>query len=697
MSHSTLHKAKSREIAESLVKSIPIAKQQSFLLAVDESQCTALHHAAHFGRTDVVDYLCSCFPTGDDELILKKDSHGSTALHFAGNRAIAELLVKSVTSEKQKQFVFSVDENHRTALLSAAHYGRDDVVEYICSLFPSSNDELILQKDSYHGSTALHYAKNRKIAKLLVESVTPERQKLFLLSADDQQRTALHQASYFGRADVVQYLCRLSITNDELTLKRDGSGGTALHYAKNIETAKLLVESVSRERQSEFILLADHEMQFTALHVAARFGRTDVVEYLCTSHPTKKELILKKSKHGSTALHCARNRDTAELLINSLTLDEQKDFILATGQNEGTALHVAVGIGLADVVQYLCTLSSIGDELILKKNGDGQTGLYFAKNRKMVDILVESISQEKKEEFILSIDKMQLTALHVATVYGRAEVVEYLCDIPQISIKLVLAQAANGSTVCHFIKDEISVEKLVASQYVDMLEILALEDNEGNTPILSLTALGKFDALKKLLEFMEETYTAEMMRLYMRNQNKYNQNILHLIALSPSHEEVYEALQDYIHHVDMKNMMYVDIYGNTPVHYIAARYDTKIFADFMLHLPLSARQNIVEVPNTQLTNCRKIIYQKAFDEHFYLHKVLCDKTNKTLGSKFGPMTFFFSQRFNEQLLKLEGLFKYDQKILKVLKYSLNEYSVVNSDILLTERQVSVINLFIVNS
>ncbi|KAF6032697.1 hypothetical protein EB796_009038 [Bugula neritina] len=128
----------------------------------------------------------------------------------------------------------------------------------------------------------------------------------------------------------------------------------------------------------------------------------------------------------------------------------------------------------------------------------------------------------------------------------------------------------------------------------------------------------------------------------------------------------------------MKSMMSSDIYNNTPIHYVAAKYDTAVFTDFMLHLPLSKRQRIADSPNMQLTNCRMIIYQKAFKEPFYIHDVLCDEATNTLVSKFADVHLLFNEDWEQKFQQTDDIYMYDENMLKVLKYSLNEYSLLDA-------------------
>jgi len=142
-------------------------------------------------------------------------------------------------------------------------------------------------------------------------------------------------------------------------------------------------------------------------------------------------------------------------------------------------------------------------------------------------------------------------------------------------------------------------------------------------------------------------------------------------------DSIYDVLQDYAGCLKLEKMMYPDKYGNTPIHYVAAKYDTKVFADFMLHFSLPKRQKITGLPNSQQVDCRNILYQKTFSELFYIKKVLADEEHSSLATRFAHRGFL-RQDCKQQLKQPENFYKYDETILKVLKYCLNEYSLLDS-------------------
>jgi len=666
-----LHDAENIDIAEILMSSTGLEKQKLLLMTADETGCTVLHTAAGEGRIDVVNFLCSFHPA--DELIAQKTYDGRTALHCAKNREIAHSIVESIRPERRKDFVLSVDNNQLTPLHSAAAETNDDVVEYICSVLPTNEGILIKDGD---GRTALHYAQSRRAAESLVNSVEPNKQKEFVMMLDDYHWSALTSAAAIGNSNVVEYLCSF-IKQDDFILNKDFKSKTALHYAKNKMIAQHLVESITPEKQKDFLTFVDED-HCTALHRAAENGRSNIVEYICSLYPNHEELLLKKDKFCMTVLHYARNREVAEHLVKAVAPEKRKEFLSFVDDHQSTVLHLAASSGAADIIKYLCGLCQLAnDELVLSKDCYGNTALHYAVNREIGETLVKSVTPERKRELILSVDENQFTVLHNAAIRGRTDIVEYLCDIPQISAELILVKAINGYTALHYAKNGAIAKAIINVSNIDLMQVLSVKTSGGDTPILTLARFGRYNALKEVFQQLEQL-DSDVLMSYLLECNDNNQNILHLIALSPTLEDLSLLLKDFFCSSDIIDMMYPDIYGNTPIHYVAAKYATKTFADFMLNLPLAIRKSIADASNVQLTDCRRIIYKKSFNELFYVQKVLCDESNKQLTFKFNNVKALFAEDLEQQLAAPENAFKYDEDILRVLKYSLNEYSLLDS-------------------
>jgi len=148
------------------------------------------------------------------------------------------------------------------------------------------------------------------------------------------------------------------------------------------------------------------------LHVAASKGRTDVVEYLCSS-PVKNELVLAKDDTGWTALHYSSTRNIAQSLVESLAPERQKILILSVADDQYTALHVAANKSRTDVVEYLCGLH-VKDDLVLAKDSTDMTAFHYSFNKRVAQSLVESFKPGRQRYFVYIIDIFKSTALHIA-------------------------------------------------------------------------------------------------------------------------------------------------------------------------------------------------------------------------------------------------------------------------------------------
>jgi len=380
---------------------------------------------------------------------------------------------------------------------------------------------------------------------------------------------------------------------------------------------------------------------------------------------------------NGTALHSVNNAETARQLVESVEVCKQKEFILSVDDNKCTPLHVAAHEGKTDVVEYLCSLSTTDNELILKQDVNGRIALHHAGNSKIAKLLVEAVLPGDRNSFILSVDDGQLTALHVAVMLEKTQVVEYLCSFSELYVPLMFGQDFFSNTAMHYATNKKIVSCMLSglkSAQID--ELLSVINNVGNTIILSLAEFGQHESLAELFQHIENKADLKL-RTYLEQHNYTGQNIFHLAARSLFLDSCYAVLKDYVGCLKLENMMFPDMCGNTPIHYVAAKYDTRIFADFMLQLSLPTRQEIINSSNSKLIDCRMIIRQKKFSESFYIKKVLADDEHSSLATKFA---FFGLIRKDgkQQLAHPENVYKYDESILKVLKYCLNEYSLLDS-------------------
>ena len=286
----------------------------------DKEGWAALHYAAYNGELEVIRLLLDRKAS-----INERDEEGWSALHFAvsnGSLEVVSLLLD------RKASIDAQDMRGLTALYYAVHDGHLEAVRLLINQGASINTR------GNHGRTALHRAVHDghlEVTRLLLDRGASIQEK------DKFEDTALHLSARDGRFEIVQLLLdrgapidtrgkkklsalhfavqrgRLEVTR--LLLDRGASidardyyGQTALHHAvqrKNLEVIDFLLDrGASIDAQDNYGLTVlsqavEHDFldmvilllsrgasvnvdaePLTALHQAARFGRTDIAQLL---------------------------------------------------------------------------------------------------------------------------------------------------------------------------------------------------------------------------------------------------------------------------------------------------------------------------------------------------------------------------------------------------------------------------------
>jgi len=182
----------------------------------------------------------------------------------------------------------------------------------------------------------------------------------------------------------------------------------------------------------------------TPIHVASRYGRTDIVEALMDNQNAK--IINLRNNRGRTALHfaCAGGHDhaTEALLRMGATIDRD--------QNERTPLHLAAIKG-----SLPCC------EVIVNKN----------------------------EECVNDLDKNKNTAMHLAAINGHAAVVKYFLSHPRALVQM------NGNN-----KNILDIA--VASEFREVATVIA--KHERWQEVLSQCSTGLVPVMQTLVRKMPE-------------------------------------------------------------------------------------------------------------------------------------------------------------------------------------------------
>ncbi|KAH8987324.1 ankyrin repeat-containing domain protein [Lactarius akahatsu] len=260
--------------------------------ASDKGHDTTLHLAAFWGRLEIAQVLLQCGANPN-----AKNKWGETPLHIMSRGkydsqehgvGIARLLLEHGTD------VHAQDENHDTALHSAAYWGRLELAQVLlkCGATPNAKNKW--------GETPLHILSRGKydsqehgvgIARLLLEHGTD------VHARDEDHDTALHLAAYWGRPEFAQVLLECGTSPNT----KNKWGETPLHVLSRgeyksqehgVSIARLLLEHGTDVHTRD----EDHG---TTLHSAAFGGRLGLAQVLlqCGANPNAK------NKWGETPLH----------------------------------------------------------------------------------------------------------------------------------------------------------------------------------------------------------------------------------------------------------------------------------------------------------------------------------------------------------------------------------------------------------
>ena len=215
---------------------------------------------------------------------------------------------------------------------------------------------------------------------------------------------------------------------------RTESDSASLESALESGGALLVIESVTDEQQSDFVL----PNQRTPLHYACRFGRVDVVKHLITN---LKYRIEGKDGNGYTSLHTAAQFGqlrTMKYLLGMLLADislkvntklahslmlqyQQKLSQDHVDIHGNSLLHVASVYGKLEVVKFL--VAEIGCDLYAT-NRDGMSCLHIAAQHGHL-FLVKYLLEEVGSDLTL-VDTQGRSAIYLAAEGGHINILKYL-------------------------------------------------------------------------------------------------------------------------------------------------------------------------------------------------------------------------------------------------------------------------------
>ena len=297
--------------------------------------------------------------------------------------------------------------------------------------------------------------------------------------ADEEDIRTLHKACRDGNLDTVKFF--MDISEDYGCCKNDDER-TAMHIAA--QYGKLEIVQYLAERDCNQIFLWQDKEGYTALHVAAEKGHIDIVKYLIESQ--KGCDLASRTIYGDTVLHKAvisGNLELFKYLIGNKCDPEWQ------GEYEKTALHVACAHGHLEIIKYAleelhCDCSCMDDA--------GYTPLHYtALHDGHLDLIKYMLT--KCDSYIPGYKGR--TLLHSVCEAGKVAIMKYLMEEKSLD---VYYKDYEGNTAIHVAAENghLDIMKYLAERNVD----LKCRGYLGRTPLHNACMKGHLHVVIFLIE-----------------------------------------------------------------------------------------------------------------------------------------------------------------------------------------------------
>ncbi|KAJ1351275.1 Ankyrin repeat domain-containing protein 44 [Parelaphostrongylus tenuis] len=454
------------------IASLLLSEKYPMLDSPDSCGCTALHHAAYRGHTEVAELLLKAGIN-----MASVDNLNRTAMHSmacGGHIPILSMLIEGGAS------VTVTDCRGRNVAHFAAMGSHADLLGELLAI-----DATFAHITDIDGYSPLHYAvqnaQNSKTIELLLKSGCS------INAAAHDGTTALHVSASLSESSVpLEYL--IGCPAIDLNVK-NADGMTPLHLAS--EWAKVSrVDSLLRGGSEVDPRSLNNA---TPLHCAALGGHELVVKHLIKSGAD----VNARMKGELTPLHLAAynsSRPVCQTLLEMGADVEAKDVCLRT------PLHLAAN-SIADSGAYTldCLIEYKAGVNVADKYGF--TPLHIAASRgldNMVALLLKAGAEVDKP------DLRGRNALHLAVLSHSTSIVEMLCYADE---KCVYRQDCNGFYPLHYAAYN-GDESLCSFLFIHMewnMEYPTSGVHQGVTPIHLAAIRNMAKLLRRLADIQKKT------------------------------------------------------------------------------------------------------------------------------------------------------------------------------------------------
>lgn len=381
---------------------------------------------------------------------------------------------------------------------------------------PTSKEDL--NSSDTKGYTRLHYACRSGVLGVVKEilDASPD----VNVRSRDEEATPLHLACMFGHAPVITYMQELQ----DLDLNAvDKLGRTPLYYAcKSQQPAAVRALFQDAMGRKIDVSLADKDdnhangdLGMTPLHLAASGGRFDIVrlilEYHCPASvsmdgPTEaslsdtriRSLVSQTNKFGLTAMHLAARDGRTGVVDQLLKTEAQCDFAASlVPDNDGhLPIHLASKMGHGEVVSLLLESTDLEKQLSGGTYDEDALPIHLAVSHGHVEVVRVLAEHHKRAK--LSLDQFYTTrlrtALHFAAMNGQKSILRILVEhgaTPDI---------VDGERATPLLLACYGGHEAVAAVLIERNANINLANDAGVCPLIAAARAGSIGLVQLLLE-----------------------------------------------------------------------------------------------------------------------------------------------------------------------------------------------------
>ena len=223
-----------------------------------------------------------------------------------------------------------------------------------------------------------------------------------------------------------------------------------------------------------------------------------------TKHEQLKDILAGVDDYGQTALFCAAGLGNAPIVSTLIARIEDPNIIAkaASGNNNYTALHVAVHANNLEVVELLLTRIP---GLAGAQDIYGQTALAWAAGQGYTEIAGMLIEAMLPQDILKVKTDTGHTPLHLAVHSGNKEIVKQLLDkkIPE----LVGVQDVHGQTALCWVAGQGQGFIEIAGMLIEAMlpqDILKVKTDTGHTPLHLAVHCNNLEVVEHLLKKVPE-------------------------------------------------------------------------------------------------------------------------------------------------------------------------------------------------